>query len=112
MKNQIDIGLTVADALMSKRLTMVCTDKQVGLSGFARRVVQDASAKFDSAAIGRTHHLGIADLSKVGRMAAPEINEVAVWAQGVLQQNPEFSQLAAIEAGFGLAKLLNGPSCE
>ncbi|CAJ1431871.1 unnamed protein product, partial [Effrenium voratum] len=75
MKNQIDIGLTVADALMSKRLTMVCTDKQVGLSGFARRVVQDASAKFDSAAIGRTHHLGIADLSKVGRMAAPEINE-------------------------------------
>ncbi len=96
MRNQIEIGLGVADAFMQKRLLMLCSDKNKGnsFSGLLRRVLQDASSRFDAADISKVHHLGFVDLTKYGRLAVPEINEVVNWTHQLLSQNPDYSLLA------------------
>ena len=95
MRDQINVGLGVADSLMQKRLLMVCADKNKGniLSGLMRKVLQDATSRFDAADINKLHHLGFVDLSKFGRLAAPEINDICLWCHQLLSQNPEYSIL-------------------
>ena len=99
MRNQIEIGLGVADAFMQKRLLMLRADKNKGnsFSGLLRRVLQDASSRFDAADISKVHHLGFIDLTKFGRLAAPEINDVAQWTHQLLSQNPDYSLLALFQ---------------
>ena len=95
MRDQITVGLGVADSFMQKRLLMVCSDKNKGniFSGLMRRVLQDASNRFDATDINKLHHLGFVDLSKFGRLAAPEINDICTWCHQLLSQNLENSIL-------------------
>ena len=95
MRDQITVGLGVADSFMQKRLLMVCSDKNKGniFSGLMRRVLQDASNRLDATDINKLHHLGFVDLSKFGRLAAPEINDICTWCHQLLSQNPENSIL-------------------
>ena len=59
--------------------------------------LQDASSRFDAADISKVHHLGFIDLTKFGRLAAPEINDVAQWTHQLLSQNPDYSLLALFQ---------------
>ena len=49
--------------------------------------------RFDATDINKLHHLGFVDLSKFGRLAAPEINDICTWCHQLLSQNPENSIL-------------------
>lgn len=74
---------------------MLCSDKNTSnsFSGFIRRVMQEAGQRFDACDLNKMHHLGVVDLSKFGRLAAPEINDIATWCHQLLNQNPEHSSL-------------------
>ena len=89
------MGLGVADAFMTKRLMMLCADKNKGntFAGLTRRVLQEASQKFDAADLNKVHHLGFVDMTKFGRLSAVEINEVCQWCHQLLSQNPDYSTL-------------------
>lgn len=95
LRDQIQLGLNVAEGFMMKRLMMVCADKNKGntLSGLMRRVLQETSNKFDAADISKVHHLGFVDMTKFGRLSALEINDVCTWCHQLLTQNPDFSTL-------------------
>ena len=60
-----------------------------------RRIMNAVNAKFGEADITKTHHLGFCDLSKFGRLTALAIDEVAKWAKGILDMNPDFSTFQA-----------------
>ena len=50
MRDQINTGLGVADSFMQKRMLMLCADKNKGntFAGLMRRVLQEASQRFDT----------------------------------------------------------------
>lgn len=85
----------VAETFMNKRLLMLCSDKgkSNAVGGLTRRVLQDASQRFDSCDSSRLQNVGYVDLSKYGRLAAPEINDICTWCHTVLSQNPDYSIL-------------------
>lgn len=95
MRDQIQMGLAVADAYMERRLLMVCADKNVGQSfgGLFRRALSDSAQHLDATDVNKTHYLGYIDLTKFGRLSAITVNEVATWCHQLLSQNPEYSTL-------------------
>lgn len=97
MKNQIDVGLGVAEAFMQKRLLAV-SGSQLGqnVATMQRRVLSDAKAKGFDADLERMHNIGYVDLPKLGRLTAPDIAEVSEWCYKVLSLNPNYSNPAPI----------------
>ena len=93
MRDQIEAGLALAERLMERRCMIVCGDKgmQESPTGFTRRVLQDATAKFADADLASMHHIGILDLTKFGRLSMPDIEACSVWATRLLNLNPERS---------------------
>ena len=96
LKNQIEVGLKAAETWMSKRNMMVCMDRtqRDGTALTVRRVVQDAGTKFETVSVESLHHLGYADLTKLGRLTAIDVDDIGRWCQRVLQLNPEFNSLS------------------
>ena len=96
MRDQIQVGLGVAESFLQKRLMMLCADKNKGNSfaGLVRRVLQDALQKFDAADTNKIHHLGFVDMTKYGPLSAVEVNEACQWCFQLLSQNPDYSDLA------------------
>lgn len=93
LRDQIEIGLRASEQLMEKRCLMVCAnDKSHAVGTLKRRVMADASTKFE-ADIQKLHHIGFIDLSKFGRLTVPIIDEVARWSKRVLQMNEDYSNL-------------------
>lgn len=82
---------------MAKRNMMICTDRanRDGTALMIRRAVQDASTRFETATMESLHHLGYVDLTKLGRMTAIDVDDVAKWCQRTLALNADHS-------GFGL----------
>ena len=97
MRDQIQVGLGVAESFLQKRLMMLCADKNKGNSfaGLVRRVLQDALQKFDAADTNKIHHLGFVDMTKYGPLSAVEVNEACQWCFQLLSQNPDYSDLAS-----------------
>ncbi|CAK9089330.1 unnamed protein product, partial [Durusdinium trenchii] len=78
LRDQIEIGLRASEQLMEKRCLMVCAnDKSHAVGTLKRRVMADASTKFE-ADIQKLHHIGFIDLSKFGRLTVPIIDEVVL----------------------------------
>ncbi|CAK9111498.1 Uncharacterized protein SCF082_LOCUS51755 [Durusdinium trenchii] len=103
----------VAETFMNKRLLMLCSDKgkSNAVGGLTRRVLQDASQRFDSCDSSRLQNVGYVDLSKYGRLAAPEINDICTWCHTVLSQNPDYSMIfmcAPVLAGEGVINGFRG----
>lgn len=98
LRDQLNVGLQVSESFLQKRLLMLRADKNKGNSfaGLLRRVLQDASAKFDAAEINKVHHLGFVDVTKYGRLSVVDINEICQWCHQLLSQNPDYSILANI----------------
>ena len=95
MKGQIDVGLgVIIEQFMQRRLFVACGN-QGGqqIATMQRRMLQDAKVKFDAADLAHMHHIGYIDLPKMGRLAAPELQEVSDWCYKVLTLNPDFSTL-------------------
>lgn len=70
---------------------MLCADgKSLGPSVMMRRLISDAKSKFDGADISKMHHLAYVDMSKFGRLAAPDIDACAKWTHKVLSLNDDF----------------------
>lgn len=82
---------------MERRCLLVCSEssKSQPLASMTRRIMNAVNAKFGEADITKTHHLGFCDLSKFGRLTALAIDEVAKWAKGILDMNPDFSTFQA-----------------
>ena len=96
LKNQIEIGLNNAESWMSKRNMMVCIDRaqRDGTALMVRRVVQDAGTKFETVSVESLHHLGFADLTKLGRLTAIDVDDIGRWCQRTLNLNPDCSSLS------------------
>ena len=93
LRDQIESGLRASEQLMEKRCLMVCAnDKSHAVGTLKRRVMADASTKFE-ADIQKLHHIEFIDLSKFGRLTVPIIDEVARWSKRVLQMNEDYSNL-------------------
>lgn len=107
MKNQIDVGLGVAEAFMQKRLLAV-SGSQLGqnVATMQRRVLSDAKAKGFDADLERMHNIGYVDLPKLGRLTAPDIAEVSEWCYKVLSLNPNYSNPAPIMCFFLIPALI------
>eukprot|EP00435_Cladocopium_sp_Y103_P037820 s127_g10.t1 len=85
MKNQIDVGLGVAEQFMQKRLLAISTSQPgQNVATMQRRVLSDAKAKGFDADLERMHNIGFIDLPKLGRLTAPDIAEVSEWCYKVL----------------------------
>ena len=95
LRDQIQIGLSLAEKLMERRCLMLCTDKNQrdSLSGMMRRSLQDASQRFSGNDAQKTHHIGYIDMAKMGRLAQPEVDEAATWANKLLNQSPDYSNV-------------------
>ncbi|CAK9073025.1 unnamed protein product, partial [Durusdinium trenchii] len=84
LRDQLETGLQVVDRFMEKRALMICgASKASSLAALQRRIISDASSKFDSVELGKMHHIGILDFTKFGRLSMVEINqdkeETAQW---------------------------------
>lgn len=79
VRDQIQTGLSLADAFMERHCLMVCTDKgqKDSLTGMLRRLQQDANKRFEAVDLDKTHHIGYCDVAKLGRLAQPEIDALA-----------------------------------
>ncbi|CAK9077334.1 unnamed protein product [Durusdinium trenchii] len=113
LRDQIEIGLGLADRWMERRCLMLCTDKgqKDSLTGFTRRLLQDATTAFPDTDISHMHHLGFLDSTKFGRLGMPEINEMASWCLKVLNLNPDLSMIficCPVLAGDGVLNGLRG----
>ena len=87
---------------MEKRALMICgASKASSLAALQRRIISDASSKFDSVELGKMHHIGILDFTKFGRLSMVEINQAADWAKALLNLNAEHSNLQT-KFGFWL----------
>ena len=94
LKEQLDIGLRNAEKFMERRCLMITADaKAQPLGALLRRVMADATPKFNEADMTRMHHIGYIDLSKFGRMTAVAIEECARWSKRVLELNENNSRL-------------------
>ena len=93
MKAQLDVGLSIAEKFMDRRLLVVCGERTQNVATLQRRIVQDAKSKGFETSIEQMHHLGYIDLSKIGRLSAPDVQEVSDWTYKVLALNPCFSSL-------------------
>ena len=82
------------------------------LTALVKRVLHDAtSGNFGDADLARMHHVGFADLSKLGRMTAVQVDDCARWAKRVLELNPEYSHLPAIHLEVELRFTFFGSFC-
>lgn len=102
LRDQLHAGLGLADKWMEKRCLMLCQDKSDSLTGFARRVLTEASQRFPDVQLEKMHHIGILDLTKYGRLSMPEIDSCANWAHKVLSMNPDYSFLHVIKNNIHL----------
>lgn len=102
LRDQLNAGLGLAEKWMEKRCLMLCQDKSDSLTGFARRVLTEASQRFPDVLLDKMHHIGILDLTKFGRLSMPEIDNCANWAHKVLSMNPEYSFLHVIKTNMCL----------
>eukprot|EP00435_Cladocopium_sp_Y103_P057161 s717_g19.t1 len=103
MRDQIQVGLGVADSFLQRRLMMLCADKNKGNSFgvLVRHVLSDASQKFDAAEINKIHHLGFIDMTKYGRRIEDKLAQLQMEAKLVqimfdtssLQGNRNFARL-------------------
>ena len=85
MKNQIDVGLGVCERLMERRLFVVRGPQGQNVAQLQRKVLQDSSQKgFDSTTLEKMHHLGIIDIPKMGRLTAPDVQDISDWTYKVL----------------------------
>lgn len=79
---------------MERRCLLVAGDvKAQPLSALIRRVLADATLKFNEADMARMHHVGYIDMSKFGRLTALGIEECAKWSKRVLDLNDDCSNL-------------------
>ncbi|CAK8992808.1 Uncharacterized protein SCF082_LOCUS3226, partial [Durusdinium trenchii] len=79
MKAQLDVGLSIAEKFMDRRLLVVCGERTQNVATLQRRILQDAKSKGFETSIEQMHHLGYIDLSKIGRLSAPDVQEVSDW---------------------------------
>ena len=79
---------------MQKRLLVTVGSQQGNIATMQRRVLQEAKSMFDGADLEHMHHIGYADLLKLGRLAAPDVQELADWCYKILSINPNFSASA------------------
>ena len=71
MKAQLEIGLQVAERFMEKRCLMICGSEKSqsqGTTGLVRKVVAEASVKFEGVELSKMHHIAYIDYSKMGRL--------------------------------------------
>ena len=99
MRSQIEEGLRLAENWMSKKCFMVCTSNnhKDGTGMMVRRVVQDASARFDTVSVENLHHLGYLDLTKFGRLNAVDVETIEAWCLKTLNLNPDYSALTDMD---------------
>ncbi|CAK8999510.1 unnamed protein product [Durusdinium trenchii] len=96
MKNQIDVGLGVCERLMERRLFVVCGPQGQNVAQLQRKVLQDSSQKgFDSTTLEKMHHLGIINIPKMGRLTAPDVQDISDWTYKVLALNPNYNSTQA-----------------
>ena len=94
LKEQIDLGLRLADQMMERRCLMVTTDSRAQpLATMVRRVISDGATKMGDVDLARMHHVGFCDLSKYGRLTALAIEDTARSCKRVLELNSDFSNL-------------------
>ena len=95
LRNQLEIGMAAAEGFMQRRLFMVCNTKAStsNTAMIVRRALQDAGSRFDSCTMENLHHLGFCDLTKYGRLTAPQIEDIASWCYRTLSLNPNYSTL-------------------
>ena len=93
MKNQLEIGLQVAERFLEKRCQMVCIggEKTSGVTSFVRKILTDATAKFEGVELSKMHHLAWFDFSKLGRLTVPDIDSAAKSVLQVLKMNEDYS---------------------
>lgn len=94
LRNQLEIGLQQAEAFMQKRLYMACNNSKMSAQNaqaMVRRTAQEAARKFDKVTLDSVHHLGYVDMTKLGRLSAPDIQDLATWCQRTLAFNPDRS---------------------
>ncbi|CAK9003618.1 unnamed protein product [Durusdinium trenchii] len=91
LKSQLEVGLGIVEAFMQKRLLVTVGSQQGNIATMQRRVLQEAKSMFDGADLEHMHHIGYADLLKLGRLAAPDVQELADWCYKILSINPNFS---------------------
>lgn len=99
MKAQLEIGLQVAERFMEKRCLMICGSEKSqsqGTTGLVRKVVAEASVKFEGVELSKMHHIAYIDYSKMGRLTVPDIDSCAKWTHKVLSMNDDFSHLAVL----------------
>lgn len=95
MKNQLEIGLQVAEKFMEKRCLMLCTsgEKSQGTTSLIRKIISEASSKWDGVDLAKMHHLAFFDFSKHGRLTVPDIDQAAKSIIQVLRMNEDYSNL-------------------
>ena len=92
MRDQIQKGLDVVGRFMEKRAYMVVGERSQGVAALQRRMLADASTKFNAPLdISKMHHVGYIDFSKFGRLTTIDINQAAEWAKSILTLNDEYS---------------------
>ncbi|CAK8995952.1 unnamed protein product [Durusdinium trenchii] len=92
MRDQIQQGLDVVGRFMEKRAYMVVGERSQGVAALQRRMLADASTKFNAPLdISKMHHVGYIDFSKFGRLTTIDINQAAEWAKSILTLNDEYS---------------------
>ena len=55
-----------------------------------RKALQDAGGRFEGCSMETLHHLGFCDLTKYGRLTAPDVDDVATWCHKTLSLNPNY----------------------
>lgn len=95
LKNQLQIGGQLAESFMQRRALMVCNDKvsRDSLVNLMRKVVQEGSERFENVSMETVHHLVYLDMTKLGRLTVPMIEQAATSIQKVLTLNPERSSV-------------------
>ena len=95
LRNQLEIGGQLADSFMQKRALMICNDRtsRDSLVNLMRKVTQEASERFENISMESMRHLVYVDLTKHGRLSAPDIDNMATMCHKVLQLNPDRSNL-------------------
>ncbi|CAK9039774.1 unnamed protein product [Durusdinium trenchii] len=108
LKSQLEVGLGIVEAFMQKRLLVTVGSQQGNIATMQRRVLQEAKSMFDGADLEHMHHIGYADLPKLGRLAAPDVQELADWCYKILSINPNFSVVFIVAPLLAAEGLLGG----
>ncbi|CAK8997702.1 unnamed protein product, partial [Durusdinium trenchii] len=109
MRDQIQQGLDVVGRFMEKRAYMVVGERSQGVAALQRRMLADASTKFNAPLdISKMHHVGYIDFSKFGRLTTIDINQAAEWAKSILTLNDEYSMILAVAPLLASEGVLGG----